>query len=187
MFGDLPTYVTVNDTPYSINTDFRVVIQAILPFTDPELTDGEKLYKFLTTIYADFGSIPEDDYEDAIKAAVTFVDNGLEDKQTKKPAPRTVDWEQDEQIMLPAVNKVAGFDVRTKDYLHWWTFLGYYLEIGEGVFAQVVTIRSKKARHINLEKHEREFYKKNKALCDLKPKISKEEREIQDRLKALLD
>ena len=187
MFGDLPTYVTIKDIPYPINTDFRVVIQAILPFTDPELTDGEKLYKFLSVLFVDFDSIPESDYKEAIEAAVAFVDNGLEDEQNKKPAPRTVDWEQDEQIMLPAINKVAGFDVRTREYLHWWSFLGYYLEIGEGVFAQVVPIRSKKARHVDLEKHEKEFYKKNKSLCDLKPKISKEEQAIKDRLNALLD
>ena len=47
-------------------------------------------------------------------------------------------------------------------YLHWWTFLGAYMEIGESLFSQILSVRMKKAKGKKLEDWEREFYKENK-------------------------
>lgn len=185
MFGELPTQLEVADVNYNIRTDYRDIIKILIAFTDPELENEEKVYICLFILYEDFESIPKEHYEEAFKVAISFIDNGIEEDDKK--SPRLMDWEQDEKIMLSAVNKVAGFDVRTREHLHWWTFLSYYMEIGEGIFSQVISIRSKKARGRKLDKHEREFLKVNKKLCVLKPKLSKEEQEKQERLKALLD
>jgi len=97
-----------------------------------------------------------------------------------------MDWEQDENILFPAINKVAGFETRSIEYLHWWTFLGYYMEISEGVFSHVLSIRMKKAKGKKLEKWEREFWSSNKSICVLREKISEEEKAERDRLNALL-
>lgn len=185
MWGTLPDCLSVNGKEYTIRTDFRDIIKILIAFNDPELEENEKVYICLFILYEDFEDIPQDDYEAAFKAAISFIDNGIEDDS--KNSPHLVDWEQDEKIMIPAVNKVAGFDIRTKQQLHWWTFLGYYMEIGDGVFSQVVAIRNKKAKGKKLEKHEQEFYKNNKTLCNLAEKLTKEEQEKLDRLNALLD
>lgn len=186
MWGDLPVSLEVEGNTYRIRTDFRDIINILLAFNDPDLEKEEQVYVCLFILYEDFEDIPEQHYEAAFEAAISFIDNGIEDEGNGNTS-RVIDWEQDEQIMLPAVNKVAGFDVRTAEHLHWWTFLAYYMEIGEGVFSEVVAIRSKKAKGKKLDKHEREFYKNNKALCKLKHKRSEEEQKAEDRLIALLD
>ncbi len=70
--------------------------------------------------------------------------------------------------------------------MHWWTFIGYYMGIGESVFSEVINIRSKNQKHKKLEKNEKEFYSKNKDLVDLKVRYSKEEIEEREKLKELL-
>ena len=93
-------------------------------------------------------------------------------------------WEQDAGMIVPAVNRVAGCEVRALPYLHWWTFLGYYMEIGDGLFAQVLNIRQKKSKGKKLEKWEKEFYRENKKIIDLKKEAKRPEQETEE-LRAL--
>lgn len=116
--------------------------------------------------------------------SVNIKPDGTVDEQ--KPPPRVMDWEQDESIMFPAVNKVAGFEVRSARYVHWWTFMGYYMEISDGVFAQVLNLRLKRAKGKKLEKWEREYWISNRAICALRTKLSEEEQAEKDRIDALL-
>ena len=97
-----------------------------------------------------------------------------------------MDWEQDEEIMFPAINKVAGFETRSGKYIHWWTFVGYYMEISEGVFSNVVSLRIKKAKGKPLEKWEREFWSANKSICVLKPRLTVAEQAEKEKLENLL-
>lgn len=184
MIGELPKTLSVNGKVYAIRTDFRDVLKIVCAFEDVELEDSEKIYICLFILYEDFESIPESDYEAAFHAALVFIDHG--GQQEKAKSPRIMDWEQDENILFPAINKVAGFETRAVSYLHWWTFLGYFMEITDGVFSQVLTIRTKKAKHKPLDKWEREFYSKNKALCALRPKLTAQEEEAKKKLNELL-
>ena len=63
-----------------------------------------------------------------------------------------MDWEQDSAVIIPAVNKVLGKEIRSMPYCHWWTFLGAYMEIGDGVYQQILQIRQKKLKGKKLEK-----------------------------------
>lgn len=187
MIGELPRTVSVNGVEYDVRTDFRDILKIVTAFNDPELEDNEKVYICLFIFYEDFESIPRNDYEVAFKAAIQFIDHSAdEDAEDTKRAPRVMDWEQDEAIMFPAINKVAGFETRSADYVHWWTFMGYYMEISEGVFSNVLSMRLKKAKGKKLEKWEREFWNSNKGICALKTKLSEEEQAEKDRLNALL-
>ena len=97
-----------------------------------------------------------------------------------------VDWTQDAPLILPAVNRAAGFEVRSADFLHWWTFLGYFMEIKDSVYSTVLSLRGKKARHKKLEKSEQEFWNENIGICRLKPKLTAEEQAEKERLKQIL-
>lgn len=127
-----------------------------------------------------------EDYDAAFEAASTFIDCGREWKDSPRKSPRVMDWEQDGSLLFPAISKVAGREVRTVDYMHWWTFMGCYMEISDGVFSTILSLRQKRAKGKKLEKWEREFWEANKDICVLKKKISREEQEERDRLKALL-
>lgn len=187
MIGSLPYKVEVKGVNYAIRTDFRDILKIIMAFNDPELEDSEKVFVCLFILYKNFDKIPEKNYEDAFKAALKFIDFGTEpDKNAHNP--RVMDWEQDESLVFPAINKVAGYETRTKGrYLHWWTFMGYYMEIPDGVFSTVLNLRNKKAKGKPLEKNEREFWNANKGICVLKTKLSEEEQAEKDRLNALLN
>lgn len=86
-------------------------------------------------------------------------------------------------MILPPINRVFGQDIRGIPYdaetntggVHWWTFLGAYNDLGDCTFAQVVRIRDKKARGKTLEKDEREWYRRNSDLVNIKNKLSQEE------------
>lgn len=187
MIGTLPRQLTVNKRQYRIRTDFRDVLKIVCAFNDPELEDAEKVYVCLYILYMDFEEIPEEDFEAAFQAATAFIDHGTRtDGEQAKPPLRVMDWEQDESILFPAINKAAGFEVRTARYVHWWTFLGYYMEISEGVFANVLSLRLKKARGKKLEKWEREYWNSNKSVCVLQTKLSAVEQAEKDRLNLLL-
>lgn len=182
MIGQLPKSLTVSGKEYKIRSDFRVVLLIFEAYDAPELNDHEKLQVLLECLY----EVIPDDVEEAYKQALWFVDGG--DMPKSKRAPRKLmDWIQDESLIFPAVNKVAGYETRSCDYLHWWSFLGLFNEIGEGLYATVMNIRLKKSKKTKLEKYEMEFYREHKELVDLRQRYSAEEQAEIDRFNKLLD
>ena len=184
MIGQLPKYLYIHDTKFAIRTDFRDILNILIAYNDPNLTNQEKVFVCLYGIYPDFEKIPQNDYQEAYIKAMEFI-NANQNK-SERITPKVMDWEQDEQLLFSAINKVAGKEVRELEYLHWWTFLGYYMEISEGTYSTVVSLRSKKKRGKKLEKWEQEFWQNNKDICVLKEKLTDEEQEKKDKLNAML-
>ena len=89
-----------------------------------------------------------------------------------------MDWQQDFQLIVAPINRVIGKEIRSIDYLHWWTLIAAYQEIGDCTFAQVVAIRSKKAKGKKLEKSEQEFYKQNRNLVDFKRQYTEQDENV---------
>lgn len=181
----LPTTVTVCGKEFAIRSDFRAVLDALAPFSDPGLTEQEQAAACLKILYPAWRELP--DPGQAFHAAMVFV-NGGEELPTHQPHhPRLVDWQQDAGIIAPAVDKVLGYSCRRCEYLHWWEFLGAFQGIGQGTFAEVVNIRSKRARGQKLDKAEQEFARENAELIRLRTPVSAEGEAEKRRLLALLD
>ena len=187
---DLPTSLQVNGVQYAIRTDFRVVLDVLAAMNDPDLFEPDadeeeqnyvRASVMLQILLEDYDSLPAGDYAEECEKAINFIDMGMKDDGKRKP--HTMDWEQDAQIIIPAINRVQGCEIRALPYLHWWSFLGAYMEIGDCLFAQVVNIRQKKQKHQKLEKWEREFYNANRQIVDLRKKTG----ESQQREKAALE
>ncbi len=178
MIGQLPA--KLNDR--AIRSDFRVALLIFQAFNDPDLNDYEKIQVMLECLYVE--DITEADMQECINQAIWYLDGGQEFEQ--KSSARVMDWEQDEQIIFSAVNKVAGTETRCQEHIHWWTFLGYFNEIGEGLLSTVMNIRQKKAKGKKLEKYEQEFYAHHKTMVKLAPKLSADEQAEVDRLNKLL-
>lgn len=175
----LPTTVEIDNSIYKIrnNGDYRIVLDIIEAINDPNLNEQEKAYCVLKIFYEDFSSIQESHIERAIKEAFKFIDGGDDNSvyQEKKPV---MSWEQDFKWIVSPINRVLGTEIRSLPYLHWWTFLGAYYEIGDCFFAQIVNIRSKKNKGKKLEKYEEDFYKENFDIIKLKTKTTTEEDEL---------
>lgn len=182
MIGRLPTTLTVDEKEYKIRTDFRIALTIFEAFEDVELNEKEKALVMLELL---FEEIPTN-VEDALKQASWFLDGGKQYEEFNK-SKKIMDWEQDESIIFSAINKVAGCETREKEYMHWWTFLGYFSEIEEGLFSTVINIRQKRNSGKKLEKYEQEFYRNNKTLIDLKQRYTAEEQKEIDRLNELLN
>jgi hypothetical protein len=86
--------------------------------------------------------------------------NGNKPSSGKK-ARKYIDWQDDEEMICAAVNKVAGQEIRLADYIHWWTFLSYYMSVGESVLSTVVGIRDKMMSGKKMEKWETEYKREN--------------------------
>ena len=91
-----------------------------------------------------------------------------------------MDWEHDFKVLVAPMNKVLSCEIRTVEYLHWWTFLAGYMELGECLFSNIVSIRKKKMTGKKLEQWEQEFYRENKKLVDLPQNLTEEEKEWLD-------
>lgn len=176
MMYDLPTSLEVCGTEYAIETDFRVILDIFSVLSAVELTSEEKCFCVLGMFYPGFFTMPGEHMEEAIKQCFWFINGGNE--ETQKKSPKLMDWEQDFRLLIAPINRIAGQEVRALPYLHWWTFISYYCEIGDCYFAQIVRIRDLKAKGKLKDKADREFYSRNRDAIDIKRRYSETEEEI---------
>lgn len=177
MIYELPTSVRIKDTEYPIRSDYRAVLDICTALSDPELDDRSKAYVALTIFYPDFEDMPQSHHEEALKQCFWFINCGSEEDQTRN-APKLMDWEQDFQLIVAPVNRVLWKEIRAVEYLHWWTFIGAYYEIGDCLFSQVVRIRNMKAQGKKLDRADQEFYRHNRHLIDLKTVYTEQEESV---------
>jgi hypothetical protein len=178
---EFPTSLNIGGVDYEIRTDYRAVLDLLTALNDEELMDADpqieaymKSRVILEIMFPQCDDIPEEYMQEALDKVIEFIDMGITEDSKK---PKTMDWEQDAPILIPAINKVLNTEIRAQKYIHWWTFLGAYMEIGESLFSNIVHIRQKKAKGKKLDKWEQDFYKENKSLIDFKQKNQRSEEE----------
>lgn len=167
MILDLPTTLTVDGIEREIFCDFRDVIQILVAYNDDELTPHERAHILLNNLYVD-------DYEnfvdiqEALDKAIWFIDWGKDYKESEKNSLSIMSWEQDYNLIVSAINQKIHTEVREKEFLHWWTFLGYFSERGDCQYSTVISIREKLAKGQKLEKWEKEILRNNSDIVLLK-------------------
>ncbi len=178
---ELPKTLNVGGRDYLIRYQFTAILDILSAYSDPELDDEEKTEVMLAILYPDYPQIPQEHLSEAVRKGCEFIDCGQ--KRDDKPRPKLMDWDQDADIIIPEINKVAGMEIRANPELHWWTFWGFFMSIGDGLFASVLHVRRKKRNGKKLDKWEEEFYRENMSLVDLR---SPESEEIKAEKAALL-
>ena len=174
MIYSLPTKLNICGTDYEIRTDYRVILELIEVLNDPAFSDDEKAVATIETIIIDWENVA--DYSEALEKCFWFIDLG---QPHGKKTARLVDWEKDFPYIIAPVNRVLGYECRSAEYLHWWTFMGAYMEIGgDCAFSQIVNIRSKLAKGKKLEKYEREWLRQNREIVNLPQKYTAEDEEM---------
>ena len=178
---EFPTSLNIGGTDYEIRTDYRAVLDLLTALNDNDLTDSDEQIEaymkscvILEIMFPQCDDIPAEHLQEALDKVVEFIDMGITEDSKN---PKTMDWEQDAPILIPAINKVLNCEIRAEKYIHWWTFLGAYMGIGESLFSNIVSIRQKKAKGKKLDKWEMEFYKENKSLIDFKQKTQRSDEE----------
>lgn len=165
---ELPTSIYINDREYPIRNhgDYRMVIDCFIALNDSELDKSHRIATSLVIFYdgmdedTDLAEFFEGDLESAIREMFLFMNCGQ--PESAKPQSFSVfNWKTDAQLISGSVNAVAGRELRAEPYIHWWTFMGYYSNIGEGSFSTIVGIRYKIKKGTKLEKYERDFKRDN--------------------------
>lgn len=173
MIYDLPKMVEVEGKTYPIRSDFRPILDILQAIVDPELSQQEKAYVALQIFYPE--EVPED-YGKALTECFKFI--GLGKLETGAKGPKLMDWAQDFPYIIAPINRVMGGEIRDLPYLHWWTFIGAYYEIGDCTFAQIVRIRDLRARGKKLDKEDARWYKEHRDIVDIKTHYTEAEKEL---------
>lgn len=168
----LPTSIFISSKEYHIRDkgDYRMVIDCFEALNDIELPKPYRIVTALMIFYeecnsSDVEAIFGGNYEIAVNNMFDFF-NANQSNVGVKCNLKLIDWNKDSHMICAAVNNVAHCEIRSVDYLHWWTFLGYYMSVGESVLSTVVSIRDKVSRGKKLEKHEQKFKKDNPQYFD---------------------
>ena len=182
---DLPEFAEIGGKTYRINADYRDILDIVTRLNNQEESEQTRLYVALALFYEDFTDMPRKDYQEAANWMMRFISCG-EEETDAHPRPKLLDWEQDHNMIVADVNKVAGGEGRALPFCHWWTFIAWFNAIGDGQLSTVVSIRDKLRRGKKLEKWEQEFYRDHKTQVTLKQRYTAEELAEQERLKKLL-
>lgn len=169
----LPESLIVGGEERRIRTDYRAALDICLALCDPELDEYNRTMELLEILYID--PVPPDCYKEAVAQAMWYLRGGQEERAGK--GPQLVSWAQDFPYIAAPISAVVGKDIRGID-MHWWSFLSAYMSIGDCLFAQIVRIRDKKARGKPLDKSDREFYRKNRDLIDIKKPLTEAEEQF---------
>lgn len=177
---DLPQEIEIDGTSYPINKkgDYRLILDIISVLNDNELSEKYRAVVALNLFY-DF-NVPYDG-QTALEKMFEFINLGEKKDENNEPEKNSMpvmDWEQDFNLYIPPINKVLGYEVRATPFMHWWTFVGCYMEIDENsTFSRVVDIRQKLKHGKKLDADERAFYQKNRKLVDIKQKLTEEDKD----------
>ena len=170
---DLPTTIEIKGKEYPITEKghFKVILDCFELLNDDEIPENLRAFDCLKIFFEDINSDEDianklgvDGYQEAVQKMFQFYNcNQLEVPQkSQPPSLNLVDWETDAQLICAAILEVAGVDIRSLPFLHWFTFMGYYMSINpNSAWGNIINIRYKKARGKKLEKHEREYIMNN--------------------------
>lgn len=162
---ELPTELEIAGEYYDIRKrgDYRMVLDVFSVLEDNSITHSERIIDALILFYEDFNSMDDvlacSDIEEFVSAMFKFFNADRQDGGRNNR--KLIDWEQDSALITSAINNVAGKEIRAEEYLHWWTFMGYYMAVGESTLSTIIGIRDKILKGKKLEKWERDFRNEN--------------------------
>ena len=169
---------------YAVNADWRPCVNIMRMFERSDLTDSEKIECMVEIFYKD--EIPYRLVPEAAQKAVWFLNLGDETTGKKgSSVGRLFSWEQDLKFIISAVDKSAGFSIRSKEFYHFWEFMSAFFESGECVFNTIVHQRKLKKTG-KQTKADREWWAENKDIAELKIELTADEQEVLDTFNALL-
>lgn len=175
---ELPQAAVIGGKTYPFDGDFRNILKILQVLDDPVYPEFLRWQIAVRLFYT--GALPPD--REAMEYLSFFLRCGEEDA----PGPRLLDWEQDAAVIIGEVNRAAGCELRSRRFVHWWTFLSWFHAIGDGQLAALVSLRDKLRRGQPLEGWEKDFYRRNKSRVDLRKRHTAEEAAEIARLNRLL-
>lgn len=181
----LPSSLSLQGQEYAINADWRPCVNIMRMFERTDLSDTEKVLCMVGILYRD--EIPDRLMTEAAEQAVWFLNLGeaADGKKSVLSLGRLFSWEQDLKFIISAVDKSAGFSIRSREFYHFWEFVSAFFETGECVFNTIVHQRKLKKTG-KQSKADKEWWAENRDIAELKVELTSDEQEILDAFNALL-
>ena len=115
---ELPRKAVIGGVEYSINTDFRDVLEIISYLEDPDTPEFIRWQVALALFYE--GKIPVDHRLEAMEYLALFINGGRADD--RKSAPKLLDWEKDcdliiSDIQMPLMDRIKA-SAEKSDFSH---------------------------------------------------------------------
>lgn len=176
----LPTTVIVADKELEVFTDYRDILDIFTILSDPDLLEYERVAVALDYFYKTDDYIV--DYKEAVLQMYNFITAGEPEPSAHHESKPLLDWDQDFTVIAAPISKIVGRDIRGMEYLHWWSFLSAFMEIGECTFSTYVSIRDKMNRGVKLEKHEERIYREHKDKILLHKKVDSTTQALMDEI-----
>lgn len=173
----LPKYAEICGKSIEINADFRDILEIIGILNDETIIEPLRIYIAGCAFSDEYENLTDSEKSELIAFMMQFINCGSETEKIEN-RPKRIDWEQDKQLIIDDVNKVAGKEIRSDPFVHWWTFLSWFNGIGEGRLSTVVGIRDKLRTGKKLEKWESEYYAENRNEIDFRNKYTDAETEL---------
>ena len=70
---ELPKSMIVSGNEYKFCSDFREILEVIIPLNDPDLLEEEKIFCSANLFFEDFESVRNEDVNDCISQMMKFI------------------------------------------------------------------------------------------------------------------
>lgn len=176
----LPRQATLAGAVYPHRSDYRQILKLLALLQDESRPAQLRWLTALAYFYE--RPVPPALEGDAMAYLSDFLSCG----ETGAPGPKLLDWQLDAPEIIADINAVAGREIRSEPYLHWWTFLSFFHGIRQGRLSTLVSIRDKLSRGQKLEPYEQEYCRAHKDKIRLRPPESPADTARRKQLEALL-
>ena len=176
-----PGSVTVQGQDVPIDADFRAAIRVLLLFDDPQLADAEKRMEACRLLYGDAVQPAEEAYSQLC----WFLNCGKDAGRGHGGGGAPYSWEHDAQYIYTAIQQTYGKDLDAINFLHWWKFMGMFLDLGECFFSRILYYRAQR-RTGKLTEDEKRVVAGMLDIIDIPAKLSAEEQAEIDEFERLL-
>lgn len=180
LIDNLPEHIMIDDTPYPVNTDFRVWIKFALMFEDTK----QDRYQFITKV---LNLCLKKGNGQKLPALDKLLDAVYEFYAMKQPKPTqgrkqdenkkaVFSFEYDAEYIYTAFYSQYGIDLNTAN-MHWWKFKTLFQGLtGEHQYCKIIEYRTIKLSEIK-DKKQREQISKMKRLYALPDNRTEEQKE----------
>jgi len=174
-----PTYITVDNQQYEINTDFRVSIQFELLMQG----DISNEVKIMLTLDLYLPEIPENVMEAYNEIVKFYSANSRHGKSEglagKGRSPeRIYSYEYDDGYIFAAFKAYYNVDLVDIDYLHWWKFQAMFIGLPDTCeISKIMGFRAIKITE-KMGKEQKAHYRKMKRIYKLPDNRSREQKEF---------
>jgi hypothetical protein len=144
LIEQFPDAIEIDGEIFAVNTDFRVGLQIMADFENPEFDQDEHTYLMLNRLYVDLPADRDTSfYQKAAEKAVRFLNAGDDTEKDTEGKPRLYSFRKDARLIYSAFSQTHGVDLQT-DNMHWWRFIALFMDLGaDTAFNSMVGLRKR--------------------------------------------